>query len=82
MSIGWMKSKNDSKSFKFAQNLGMQVYEIEDLELTDKILETMVNNKYNPIIISSEVANFSEDIIRKYNKMEEINIIIAPNKKE
>ncbi len=82
MSIGWIKSVKDTKSFRIAQNLGMDVYKLEDLDKTDEALEEMVKNKYNPIIISNEVASFSQDIIKKYNKMDEINIIIAPNKKE
>jgi hypothetical protein len=38
--------------------------------------------KSNTIIITNEVASFSSDIIKKYNKKEDINIIITPNKKE
>lgn len=34
------------------------------------------------IILTNEVASFSEDIIKKYNKNENINIIITPNKEE
>lgn len=34
------------------------------------------------IIVTNEVAGFSEDIIKKYNKNKSINIIIAPNKNE
>lgn len=34
------------------------------------------------IIVTNEVASFSEDIIKKYNKDESISIIIAPNKNE
>lgn len=34
------------------------------------------------IVMTSEVAGFSEDIIKKYHKDEEVRIIIAPNKEE
>jgi hypothetical protein len=32
--------------------------------------------------MTSEVAGFSEDIIKKYRKNEEVRIIITPNKEE
>ncbi|MCI9000451.1 MAG: hypothetical protein HFJ26_06025 [Clostridia bacterium] len=34
------------------------------------------------IVMTSEVAGFSEDIIKKYRKNEEVRIIITPNKEE
>lgn len=82
MSIGWIKSKRDDRSFRMPKNLGLNVYEIDDLEDTDKTIKELVQNKYNTIILSNEVAGFSEDIIKKYLKNEEINIIIAPRKRE
>ena len=82
MKISWLKAKNDNRSFKFQKNLGLDVYEIEDLEQTDNKLNELVNNKYNTIILSNEVASFSSDIIKKYAKNDNINIIIAPSKKE
>lgn len=80
MKIVCMKYKNDNSSFKFFQNIGMDTCEVEDLEQTDKTLSELVNNHYHTIIMSNEVAAFSEDIIKKYNKNKEVNIIIAPNK--
>lgn len=82
MRISWLKAKNDNRSFKFQKNLGLDVYEIEDLEQTDDKLNELVNNKYSTIILSNEVASFSSDIIKKYAKDDSINIIIAPSKKE
>ena len=80
MSISWLKSSNDNKSFKLFKGLGMDVYEIDDLEKTDEKIKELVEQKYNTIILSNEVASFSEDIIKKYNKTDNINIIIAPRK--
>ena len=80
MAISWLKSSNDNKSFKLFKGLGMDVYEIDDLEKTDEKIRELVKQKYNTIVISNEVASFSEDIIKKYNKVEDINIIIAPGK--
>lgn len=82
MAISWLKSANDSKSFKIFKGLGMDVYEIDDLDETDKKIEELVDKKYSTIVISNELASFSEDIIKKYSKKENINIIIAPGKNE
>ncbi len=82
MRISWLKAKDDNKSFRFQKNMGFDVYEIDDLEDTDKKINELVNNKYSTIILSNELANFSTDIIKKYAKDESINIIIAKNNKE
>lgn len=79
MAISWIKSSNDKKSFKVFKNLGMDVYEIDDLERTDEKIREIIEQKYNTIVVSNEIANFSEDIIKKYSKTEDINIIIAPS---
>lgn len=82
MSISWLKSTNDNKSFKIFKGIGMDVYEIDDLDETDKKIKELVEQKYSTIVISNELASFSEDIIKKYSKKEDINIIIAPGKNE
>lgn len=82
MAISWLKSTNDNKSFKIFKGLGMDVYEIDDLDETDKKIKELVDKKYSTIVISNELASFSEDIIKKYSKKENINIIIAPGKNE
>ncbi len=79
MKISWLKSKNDNRSFKFQKNIGLDVYEIEDLEQTDYKINELTKN-YNTIVISNELASFSTDIIKKYAKSDEINIVIAKNK--
>ncbi len=80
MAISWLKSSNDRKNFKLFKGLGMDVYEIDDLEKTDEKIKELVEQKYNTIVISNEVASFSEDIIKKYTKTQDIKIIIAPGK--
>ena len=82
MKVSWIKGKNEAKSFRFFQNMGFDVYEMEDLEQVDSQIEKLVENHCHTIILSSEAAGFSEDIIRKYDKDESVNIIIAPNKEE
>lgn len=80
MKISWIKYKDDN-SFGFFRNLGMDVYDIENLDKVDEKLKELVANNYNTIVLSSEVASFSEDIITKYKKSENIRIIITPNKR-
>ena len=80
MNVSWLKSTKDSKSFNVFKNFGMDVFEINNLEETDKKLQELIDKKYNTIFISNEVASFSQDIIKKYNKSKKVNIIIAPPK--
>ena len=80
MKITWMKGQNDKDSFKMFERMGMDICKIEDLETTDEKLKELINQKYTTIVMTNEVAGFSENIIKKYNKTEGINIIIAPTK--
>ena len=82
LKISWVKLKNDNSSFKFFKNIGFDVYDVEEPEDTDLKLRELVNNQYKTIVISNELAGFSEDIIKKYNKQKDINIIIAMNRNE
>jgi vacuolar-type H+-ATPase subunit F/Vma7 len=82
LKISWIKAKSDTYSFKFPKTMGLDVFDIEDLEKTDIKINELVQKNYNTIIMTNEVAGFSEDIIKKYKNNEEINIIIAPLKKE
>lgn len=79
MAISWIKSSKDNKSFKVFKSLGMDVYDIKDLEKTDEKIKELIEQKYDTIVISNELASFSQDIIKKYTKTENINIIIAPS---
>lgn len=42
MRVSWLKYKNDKNSFKFFKNIGMDVYELEDLEKTDEKLGELI----------------------------------------
>jgi len=74
--IVWVKNEKDAKSFRMQENMGWNVAKIEDLEETDKKLEELIREQYDMIIISNELSYFSENIIRKYQKSDNINIII------
>lgn len=78
--ISCIKGKNDESSFKILKNFGADVYEIEDFEETDNTIKQLVQKDYKTIWITNELAGFSEDIIKKYSKNDDINIIIAPSK--
>ena len=80
MKISCIKTKNDDKSFKVFKNFGIEVYELEDPEKTDKQIKELVDNKYETIILTDEIASFSEDIIKKYRNNNEVNIIITKRK--
>jgi len=75
-----LKGSNDEKSFKLLENLGADVERIDDLEKTDDKIKELVYKDYRTIVMTNEVAGFSESIIKKYNKTEDIKIIIAPPK--
>ena len=80
MKISWIEYANDAKSFSLPEKLGFDVFKIQDLEQTDKKIEELVKKQYDTIIVSNDVASFSENIIKKYSKNEEINIIISARK--
>ena len=80
MEITFLKGSNDNKSFKMFERLGAEIYKIEDLEKTDDTIKELVNKNYTTIIMTNEVASFSESIIKKYSKSNYIKIIITPQK--
>lgn len=78
MKISWIKQEKDDKNFRMAEKLGMRVYSIADPEQIDSMIENLRQNHMDTIVISNELAGFSEDIIKKYQKDEQIKIIISP----
>lgn len=80
MKISCIKGKNDESSFKILQNLGADIYEINDYDETDNTIKQLVDANYKTIWITNELASFSEDIIKKYNKNDDVKIFIVPTK--
>lgn len=80
MKISWIKYEKDNKNFNIPEKLGLDVFKLENPEETDKKIESLIEQNYNTIIITNEIASFSNNIIRKYNKENKIKIIIAKNK--
>lgn len=80
MKISWIKQENDNKSFITAEKLGMNVCKLENPEEVDNTIKQLINENYKTIILSNEMAGFSEDIIKKYQNDSKVNIIITPRK--
>lgn len=80
MKISWIKYEKDNKSFRIPEKFGMDVFKLNDPEQTDMKIEELIKQNYKTVVLSNEIAGFSEDIIKKYQKDKSINIIIAPNK--
>ena len=80
MKISWIKEEKDNKNFSIAERLGMEVIRLNNPEEVDKTMKELINQDYKMIVLSNEIAGFSEDIIKKYQKDKDINIIISPRK--
>ena len=80
MKMSWIKYEKDAKSFRLPEALGFDVFKLQDLEQTDSTIKQLVKQNYDTIIVSNQVAGFSEDIIKKYQKDKEIKIVISLDK--
>jgi len=78
MKISWVKYAKDSNSFQLPKTFGFEVVALEDIEMIDEKLKELIQDGYKTIILTDEVASFSEDIIKTYQYQKEIRIIIAP----
>lgn len=76
MKISWIRAETDNKNFLIPEKLGFNVVEIDRQEIVDKQIEKLVKDKYDTIVITNELAGFSEDIIKKYAKDKKVKIII------
>ncbi|MBR1802648.1 MAG: hypothetical protein IJ777_01565 [Clostridia bacterium] len=77
MKISWMKYEKDAKSFRLPQALGFDVFSLKEPEEVDSKLRELVQNQYDTIILSNELAGFSQDIIKKYAQNKDVKIIIS-----
>ena len=80
MRVSWIKYAKDKNSFKVPEALGFDVYKLKDPEQTDAKMKELIKKDYRMIVVSDEIASFSQDIIQKYNRDKSINIIIANSK--
>ncbi len=77
MKVSWLKYDKDKNSFKIPEALGFDVYKLKDPEQTDKKIKELVQKDYKMLVVSDEIASFSQDIITKYNRDKNVSIIIA-----
>lgn len=68
------------KDYKIPRLLGMNIEEITKPEEIDNKIEKLKKQKYTTIVISNELASFSQDIISKYKYDSTLNIIIVPTR--
>lgn len=80
MKISWIKQENDNENFITIEKLGMNVYKLENPEEVDNAIKQLIREDYKTIILSNEMAGFSEDIIKKYQNNSKVNIIITPRR--
>lgn len=80
MKISWIKFEKDDLSFKIPEKLGFDVFKLEEPEKTDEKIKELINKRYDTIIVTNEIASFSNDIVKKYSRNRNINIIIARDK--
>lgn len=80
MKISWIKNEKDNKNFAIAERLGMDVHRLNNPEDVDKTMQKLVDKDCKMIVLSNEIAGFSEDIIKKYQTNKDINIIISPRR--
>ena len=78
MKISFIKTRNDKNSYKMAKNFGMDVFEIQEPEQIDEKIEELKIKNYNTIIITNELASFSQNLIPKYKNDSKIKIVITP----
>ncbi len=81
MKVSWIKYEKDQESFRLPQALGLEVITLKDLEQTDETMRKLIQKHYDTIILSNEVAGFSEDIIKKYQKDKDVKIVISFSKR-
>lgn len=80
MKLSFIKYKFDEEEFVIPKLLGMTVSEINKPDEIDDEIESLKKEKYNTIVITDELASFSEKLINKYKYDENIKIIITPSK--
>lgn len=78
MKLSWIKLAEDDQNFKVPEKLGMHIEYLKAPEKIDEKLAELVKEEYDTIMITNELAGFSEDIIKKYYEDETVKIIISP----
>ena len=77
MKISFIKYEKEA-GYNLPQILGMNVEKIKEPEDVDEKIKELKQQEYTTIVISNELASFSEDIISKYKYDSSFNIVILP----
>ena len=77
MKISFIKSEGDNQNFKVPKLLGFDVFSLNKSEDIDNKIDELILNKYNTIIISKDLAGFSQKINKDYIKDKSVEIIIS-----
>ena len=78
MKLSWIKLAEDDQNFKVPEKLGMHIEYLKAPEQIDEKLAELLKEEYDTIMITNELAGFSEDLIKKYYEDETVKIIISP----
>lgn len=73
----YIKQKKDKGKIFLNESFGVKVIEIDNIEDIDKALEEIEKKGKSTVFISNEMASFSNNIIKKYEKDQNIRIIIS-----
>lgn len=77
MKISFIKYEKEQK-YNIPKMAGMNVEEIIEPEQVDNKIKELKDKDYTTIVISNELASFSEKIVNKYKYDDSIKIIILP----
>ncbi len=79
MKISFIKYEKEN-DYQIPKLLGMNIEKIKEPEEIDNKIQELKEQKYTTIIISNELASFSEKIYNQYKNDPTLNIIITPTK--
>ena len=75
MKISFIKYEKE-ENYQIPKILGINIEQIREPEQIDEKIEELKEQKYTTIVISDELASFSEKIISKYKYDNSLNIVI------
>ncbi len=79
MKITFIKYEKEN-NYQIPKIFGINVEEIKEPEQIDEKIEELKRKEYTTIVISDELASFSEKIVNKYKYDNSIKLIITPTK--
>jgi len=81
MKMSFIKYEKE-ENYQIPKILGINIEQIKEPEQIDEKIEELKEQKYTTIVISNELASFSEKIISKYKYDNSLNIVITPSRKD